>query len=241
MKYRHIIHIINASLLFMGASIHAQSPNAVPENKYGLKPIATWQAYAATVARDSNQRMVAVKDYLSPVLTDWYYESKQNFTGQVLYQNPEVLVRLPVAKALAQVQVALKQRGLSLLFYDAYRPYAVTEKMWEIVPDERYAANPAKGSGHNRGIAVDITLADLATGKPLPMPTRFDDFSERAHHDYMQLDSAVIANRQLLRNVMQQNGFTALSSEWWHYSFTAASSHFPVLNLSFKAFRKRAF
>lgn len=224
----------------MGASIYAQSPNAVPENKYGLKLISTWQAYTATIAKDSNQRMVAIKGYISPVFTDWYYASKQNFTGQVLYHNPEVLVRLPVAKALAKVQAALKLQGLSLLFYDAYRPYAVTEKMWEIVPDERYAANPAKGSGHNRGIAVDITLADIATGQPLAMPTRFDDFSEKAHHDYMQLDSTVIANRQLLRDVMQQNGFTALSTEWWHYSFTGASSQFPVLNIPFKVFSKQA-
>lgn len=223
----------------MGASIYAQRPNAVPENKYGLKPISTWQAYSQTVTKDSNQRIVTVKDYITPLLTNWYYAGKNNFTGQVLYHNPEVLVRLPVAKALAKVQEALKQQGLSLLFFDAYRPYAVTQKMWEIVPDERYAANPAKGSGHNRGIAVDITLANITTGQPLEMPTPFDDFTEKAHHNYMQLDSTVIANRQLLKNVMQQNGFTPLATEWWHYSFTETNTIFPVLNLPFKAFQKK--
>ncbi|WP_164974333.1 M15 family metallopeptidase [Filimonas effusa] len=217
----------------------------MPENKYGLKVISNQASYAATIALDSNQRMVAVKDYFSPVLTNWYYARPGNFTGQVLYQNPEVLVRLPVAKALARVQAALRQRGFSLLFYDAYRPYSVTEKMWKIVPDERYAANPAKGSGHNRGIAVDVTLADLATGRELAMPTGFDDFSEKAHHDYMQLDSAVIANRLLLRTVMQAYGFTALSTEWWHYSYTGnaatdTATRFGILNLPFEAFLRRA-
>jgi D-alanyl-D-alanine dipeptidase len=219
-------------------SVSAQSPNAVPENKYGLTVISNMAAYCQTVTADSNNRMVAVKNYVSPLLTDWQYATIANFTHTILYQQPDAFVRLPVAKALARVQAALRKQGLSLLFYDAYRPYAITEKMWEIVPDDRYAANPAKGSGHNRGIAVDVTLAGLQTGKPLLMPTPFDDFTERAHHKYMQLDSIILANRALLKSVMEQHGFTALSTEWWHYYYTGAGASFALLNLSFEALRQ---
>jgi D-alanyl-D-alanine dipeptidase len=238
MKYSHIFNIISACLFIIITSVSAQSPNAVPENKYGLKVINSISAYSETVAADSNNRMVAVKNYVSPLFTDWQYATPHNFTHTVLYQHPEVLVRLPVAKALAQVQAALRKQGLSLLFYDAYRPYAITEKMWEIVPDDRYAANPAKGSGHNRGIAVDITLANLQTGRPVTMPTPFDDFTEQAHHNYMQLDSTTLANRYLLKSVMEQHGFTALSTEWWHYYYTGTNTTFALLDLSFEVLRQ---
>jgi D-alanyl-D-alanine dipeptidase len=109
--------------------------------------------------------------------------------------------------------------------------------MWEIVPDERYAANPAKGSGHNRGIAVDVTLVNLLTGKELAMPTDFDDFSEKAHHDYMHLDSTIIANRKILRDVMEQHGFVALQTEWWHYSLPDPKKY-QLMDLDFDQLRR---
>lgn len=234
MKCKHscAIPIICLALFFTNA--YAQRPNIIPQNKYGLTVICTIDDYRKTVAADSNNRMVPVNNYVSPLLTDFTYATTANFTKTILYMHPQVLVRLPVARALQAAQQQLAQKGLSLLFYDAYRPYAVTEKMWEIVPDERYAANPAQGSGHNRGIAVDITLANLKTGKPLDMPTPFDDFTEKAHHNYTKLDSAIIANRLLLKTVMEQNGFTALATEWWHYYYTGRSNTaFAILDLSF--------
>lgn len=181
--------------------------------------------------------MVALKNYVSPLLTDWQYATTSNFTKTVLYNHPEAFVRLPVAKALKNIQLQLATQGLSLRFFDAYRPYSITEKMWEIVPDERYAANPAKGSGHNRGIAVDITLANIKTGENLTMPTPFDDFTERAHHNYAQLDSTTLANRALLKKVMEQHGFTALATEWWHYYYT--KGNFALLDLSFEDLQKQ--
>lgn len=201
-----------------------------------MRVITTAALYNQTVTADSNNCMVPLKQYISPLFSDIQYATNQNFTKTVLYSHPQLAARLPVARSLQKVQQQLALLGLSLFFYDAYRPYSVTEKMWEIVPDERYAANPAKGSGHNRGIAVDITLADLKTGKPVAMPTAFDNFTEKAHHNYMQLDSAVIANRALLKKVMEQNGFTALSTEWWHYSYTGASTAFAILDLPFQLF-----
>jgi zinc D-Ala-D-Ala dipeptidase len=100
------------------------------------------------------------------------------------------------------------------------------------VKDERYAANPAIGSGHNRGIAVDLTLADLKTHELLPMPTGFDNFSDSAHQDFKGLDDKVIANRDLLRQVMEKYGFTQLSTEWWHFSWSGNKT-FEVLDLDF--------
>jgi D-alanyl-D-alanine dipeptidase len=109
--------------------------------------------------------------------------------------------------------------------------------MWEIVPDDRYAANPANGSGHNRGIAVDLTLTELKTGNKLPMPTDYDDFTDSAHHTFMELDSTVLANRNLLKGVMEHYGFKALETEWWHYSLPNAK-YYPLMDISFKKLRR---
>lgn len=194
--------------------------------------VQTAKGYLTEVQSDSNFRMVSLTKYLQPLFNDLRYGTKQNFTGKVLYHDPVAYLRLPVARALQAVQQELQSRHLAIKIWDAYRPYAVTVEMWKVVPDERYAANPAKGSGHNRGAAVDLTLVDLTTGKELPMPTGFDDFTEKAHHNYMNLPAAVLANRQLLRDVMERNGFVALETEWWHYSL-ANAKQFSLLDLDF--------
>ena len=200
--------------------------------------ITTIRKYYETVSQDSTQKMVNLASYVSPLYTDWKYASINNFTGKILYKKPMAYVRLPIAEALQKVQKELSGFGLSLIFYDAYRPYSVTKKMWKAVPDERYTANPAKGSGHNRGASVDVSLVNTITGKPLPMPTTFDNFSDTAHHDYMQLPEEVIQNRQLLRKVMEKYGFVALKTEWWHYSWPGAAQKFALLDLSFRKLRR---
>lgn len=146
-------------------------------------------------------------------------------------------MRLAAAKALQNVCIALKKQLLGIKIFDAYRPYSVTKTMWQIVPDDRYAANPAKGSGHNRGIAIDLTLIDLLTKKELAMPTAFDDFTEKSHHNYMLLDSEVLKNRKMLKDVMEQKGFIALDTEWWHYYLPNASKY-ELLDFDFKQMKK---
>ncbi len=194
------------------------------------------QTYLAGIQKDSSKRMVSLTKYLQPLFKDFIYETEQNFTKKVLYTRPQAFLRIPAAEALQAVQDELKQQNLALKIFDAYRPYSVTVEMWKAVPDERYAANPAKGSGHNRGVAVDVTLVDLTTGKEVPMPTSFDDFSEKAHHNYMQLDAAIIANRSLLRKTMEKHGFIALETEWWHY-YLSNPTRFELLDLSFDQLR----
>jgi len=104
------------------------------------------------------------------------------------------------------------------------------------VPDDRYAADPRKGSGHNRGVAVDLTIIKLPAGDTIPMPTGYDDFTEKAHYSYQPSDTTVLANRTLLRNIMEQHGFTALPTEWWHF-YLADYKKYPLLNLGFDTFR----
>jgi zinc D-Ala-D-Ala dipeptidase len=109
--------------------------------------------------------------------------------------------------------------------------------MWEPVQDDRYAADPKKGSGHNRGTAADLTIIYLSTGKELPMGTGFDNFSDTAHHNFTGLPAEVLKNRALLKKTMEENGFKALDTEWWHYSLPNAKEY-ELLNLSFAALAK---
>lgn len=215
--------------------IEAQSPNTLPQSK--LIVIHTKPYYQTTIFEDTMKQIVAINKYITTIKTDFVYATENNFTHQILYKKPTAYLRLAAAKALKAVANTLQEKGLGLLIYDAYRPYSVTKTMWQIVPDDRYAANPAKGSGHNRGIAVDLTLYDFKTGNPLPMPTAFDDFTEKAHHNYMQLDSVVIVNRALLKTTMEQHGFKALETEWWHY-YLPNSNYYELLDFDFKQMKK---
>lgn len=214
---------------------HAACSQRISTLHHVSKPhvINSFKSYEQSIKHDINKRLVPLKYYVTPLLSDWKYAATHNFTHRILYFNPVAYARLPVAVALKKVQEELALKGLGLMFFDAYRPYSVTKQMWKVVPDERYAANPSKGSGHNRGAAVDVTLAKISTGEQLVMPTGFDNFSEKAHHSYMNLPESVLKNRALLKTTMEKYGFEALSTEWWHYSLPNAV-RFELLDLSFK-------
>ncbi len=184
--------------------------------------------------------MIGLQGFLTPFYSDFKYATNRNFTKEVLYTQPEPYLRLPAAKALKNALSILKSKGLTLKIYDAYRPYSVTKKMWKIVPDDRYAANPAKGSSHNRGTAVDVTLVYLKTGVELEMPTEYDNFTTKAHHNYRQLPKRVIKNRALLKSVMEQAGFVALNTEWWHYALKGSGEKFHLLDLDFSEVKQVA-
>ncbi|HSV12291.1 MAG TPA: M15 family metallopeptidase, partial [Hanamia sp.] len=169
---------------------------------------------------------------------DLKYATEDNFMHQKLYAPVRTTyLRKPAADSLKKVVEELKKEGMGIKIFDAYRPYSVTEKMWEKVKDDRYAADPAKGSGHNRGTAVDLTLIDLKTKRELPMGTGFDNFSDTAHIDFTHLASDVLNNRYVLRKVMEKYGFIQLSTEWWHY-YLPNSSFYELLDLSFSDLRK---
>jgi D-alanyl-D-alanine dipeptidase len=192
------------------------------------------KAYRQVALSDSSYRMASLIKYVPGVKMDLRYSTRNNFTRLQLYPSiTDTYMRLPAAIALGRVQKELSKQNLGLVIFDAYRPYHITVRMWELIRDERYVADPAKGSGHNRGTAVDLGLIDLSTKKPLDMGTGFDNFTGTAHHDYTSLPAAVLRNRKLLKDVMEKHGFKPLSTEWWHYSFTSGKE-FDVLDLEFK-------
>lgn len=157
---------------------------------------------------------VAVLD--PSIVHDIKYATADNFTGQVLYPSARCLLREPVAHRLLQAQRNLRGQGLGLKVFDCYRPIEVQRKMWTIYPDEDYVANPASGSRHNRGASVDVGLVD-ATGRELPMPSNFDEFSARSHLAFMAASPEALRNRQILQAALGQAGFLPLPTEWWHF------------------------
>ena len=195
-------------------------------------------SFQQSVQTNPLKEMVVLKNYIPGIQIEFPYGSSNNFTGRQIYvDQPEAYLRINAAKSLQKAQAFLKTKGIGIKVWDAYRPYAITEKLWEVVRDEKYTANPAKGSAHNRGIAVDLTLVDLTTGVELDMGTGFDHFSDTAHHGFTSLTPAILKNRKLLRSVMEANGFRALESEWWHYTFISDISY-EILNLSFAELSK---
>jgi zinc D-Ala-D-Ala dipeptidase len=229
--------VLIANLLFF-VQVSSQLPNTLPKNEFGLQVIDNQLLYAKSVILDSTKKMVLLQNYLSQYKVIWYYATANNFTKQKLYNNPLLIVRNATAIALQAVETDLAKNNLGLIFYDAYRPYSVTKKMWAIVPDEKYAANPAYGSGHNRGAAVDVGLYNLQTGEIVEMPTAFDDFTEKAHHNYMNASAIAIKNRNMLKLTMEKHGFVSLATEWWHYSLPNAAKRFEILDINFKKLKR---
>ncbi|MFA5833524.1 MAG: M15 family metallopeptidase [Bacteroidota bacterium] len=154
----------------------------------------------------------------SSFVLDIRYATDNNFTKRVLYPAAKAKLRREAAESLASVQRELKSKNLGLKIYDGYRPLSIQWKLWEVVPNEDFVANPKKGSKHNRGAAVDLTIVD-SLGSELEMPTGYDDFTEKASHDFLNISESALQNRALLKDVMTRHGFLPIKSEWWHYDF----------------------
>lgn len=177
--------------------------------------------------------MVDLEKFIPGLRFDIRYATPDNFVKETLYPEARCLLRRETAEKLKRVQDALEKRALGLKLFDGYRPLAVQKKMWDKFPVEGYVANPAKGSNHNRGAAVDLTLTDAA-GKELPMPSAYDEFSERAHRDFAGGTEEERNNRKVLEEAMQAEGFIGLRSEWWHFD-DADAKKYPVLDLPFSS------
>jgi D-alanyl-D-alanine dipeptidase len=186
-------------------------------------------AGAALALAPTNAQLVELNKIVPDLILDVRYATENNFTKRRLYPVARVFLVRSAAVRLAQVQRDLRREGLRLKVYDGYRPLAVTKVMWDLIHDERYVADPAKGSRHNRGAAVDVTLLDGA-GRELPMPTGYDDFSERAHRNYPGLSSERLRNRATLERAMARRGFVGLPTEWWHFD-AVDWKDYPVLDI----------
>lgn len=210
--------------------------NAQKINKYGLKIIENPQYYSQEVANNKSLELTELKTLIPDLLYDLRYATKNNFTGKRLYPSgtSSAFLRSEAANALKLVAEDLRKQGYYLKIYDAYRPYSVTEKFWKLIGDERYVAHPRGGSGHNRGLAVDLTLVSVATGKEIEMGTGYDDFNEIAWHGAEGISENAKANREVLKNAMLQHGFRLFETEWWHYSWPNTNNLYDVMDIPFR-------
>src|SRR5436189_851072 len=166
---------------------------------------------------------------------DIRYATTNNFLGSVFYSSPHAFLQRPAAQALVRASRALRPLGYGLLIHDAYRPWYVTKVFWDATPPASrwLVADPSKGSKHNRGAAVDITLYDLKTSAPVEMPSTYDEATPRAYADFLGGTSLQRWHRALLRRALEREGFTVNPSEWWHFDFRGWE-HYPILNITFE-------
>jgi len=202
------------------------------QNKYGLTPVKL-EEYKQSVKTNSDNELVNLATYIPGVVLDIRYATPNNFTGEKIYNLPRAYARKPVAEALKKIQADLKPQGMGLKIFDGYRPYSATVKFYEVYRDTTYVASPYKGSRHNRGCALDLTLIDLKTGKELPMPTEWDSFQKEAWPSTPVADPKIRANRKLLIDVMEKHGFKVNSSEWWHFDFVGWQKY-EVMDIDFE-------
>jgi len=169
------------------------------------------------------------------VRLDVRYATERNFVGRPVYRQARVFLQRPAAEAVARAHRGLAARGYGLLVFDGYRPWSVTRLFWQVTPPHlrEFVADPRKGSRHNRGCAVDLTLFDLATGREVEMPTPYDDFTEKAAQDYAGATPAQAAHRAILREAMVKEGFLVYPSEWWHFDYKDWREY-PILDVPFE-------
>jgi zinc D-Ala-D-Ala dipeptidase len=205
---------------------------AAQENKYGLNPTKL-EAYKASVKENPNKELIDLEKLIPGLVLDIRYATTNNFTGERIYTLAKAYARKSVAEALKRAQAVLKEKGLGIKVFDAYRPYKATVRFYEVYKDTTYVASPYKGSRHNRGCAIDMTLIDLKTGQELKMPTGYDSFQKAAWPSTPVADPEVRKNRQLIIDVMKQQGFKVNGSEWWHFDFIGWTKY-DVLDIDFE-------
>ncbi|MBU1041804.1 MAG: M15 family metallopeptidase [Proteobacteria bacterium] len=192
------------------------------------------------LAADNAAKNLGAAGFVEPstidksLVLDIRYATENNFTGKRVYPSARCFLRADVAKRLLTVQETLRGQGLGLKIYDCYRPFSVQEAFWAIMPDERYVGKPARENGvivkssrHNRGAAVDVTLVD-AKGRELPMPTGYDDFTDKAHRDSPAASPEARRNSQTLEHAMANQGFEPLPTEWWHFDGSGWQGYEPL-------------
>ena len=165
---------------------------------------------------------------------DIRYASANNFLGRPVYTEARAFLQRPAAEALVRANQSLRKQGYGLVIHDGYRPWAVTKIFWDATPEDKkqFVADPAQGSKHNRGCAVDLSIFDLKSGKIVEMPSGYDEMSERSHINYTGGTDAARRLRDMLRSAMEAEGFAVYEPEWWHYDYKDWKEY-PILNTSF--------
>ena len=165
---------------------------------------------------------------------DVRYATANNFTGRAVYPEARVFLQRPAAEALARAHRRVHQQGFGMILFDGYRPWSVTKLFWDVTPaaKKEFVADPAVGSRHNRGCAIDLALCDLATSAPVPMPSGYDEMTSRSYPHYTGGSEESRRNRDVLRAAMEAEGFTVYPSEWWHFDY-GDYAKYPIMNASF--------
>jgi D-alanyl-D-alanine dipeptidase len=166
---------------------------------------------------------------------DIRYATSNNFLGTPVYTQARAFLQGAAAEALLRAHRELKAQGYGLIIHDGYRPWYVTKIFWDATPDDKkiFVADPAEGSRHNRGCAVDLSLYDLKTGEEVKMPSGYDEMTHRAFADYSGGTTDERARRALLRQAMEKQGFTVYPQEWWHFDYKDWKQY-PILNVKFE-------
>ncbi len=205
----------------------AETSTAPEQEVEVIDTVSTDVEPSATSMRDwsdlNDTTFIRLADYSADFVYDMRYATENNFLKAQVYECAECYTRLKTAKALVAANADFMEQGYRIKFFDCYRPNDVQYKMWEIVPNPQYVADPVKGSIHNKGGAVDITLVSL-DGAYVDMGTDFDFFGRRAYHDNTDLPIEILANRKILKETMERHGFWSIRTEWWHYNLGSASN-----------------
>ena len=172
----------------------------------------------------------------STIRLDIRYATANNFAGRPVYTEARAFLQRPAADALVRAHRSLREHGYGLVIFDGYRPWRVTKLFWDITPPDKreFVADPSKGSKHNRGCAVDLSLYDLKTGRQVEMPSGYDEMSERAHPNYAGGTAESRRLRDLLRAAMEREGFIVEPNEWWHFNYKDWQQY-PILDIPFAA------
>lgn len=171
---------------------------------------------------------------------DIRYATSNNFLGRPVYKQARAFLQRPAAQALVRANKALRKKGYGLLIHDGYRPWSVTKAFWDATPADKkeFVADPAQGSRHNRGCAIDLSLFSLKTGKAVVMPSAYDEMTERSHINYAGGTDEQRRVRDLLRAAMEAEGFTVYEPEWWHYDYKDWKEY-PIQNIAFSEIAKQ--
>jgi len=165
--------------------------------------------------------LIELTELSNTIKLDIRYATANNFVGRPVYTEARAFLQRAAAAAVVRVHEKLREQGLGLVIFDGYRPWTITKLFWEVVPEDKrkFVADPAKGSKHNRGCAVDLSIYNLRSGKLIDMPSDFDEFTERASPNYTGGTEKERANRDLLRSLMEAEGFSVNPNEWWHFDY----------------------
>jgi D-alanyl-D-alanine dipeptidase len=222
MKLRCLYSVLT---FFIFLTTFSQTKKTLLKNEIVLD---TSFAAALDISKLRNSSFVDISQIDSTFVIDMPYATEFNFLKQKVYDCQSCYLRKKTAIALIKANNKFKELGYHIKIYDCYRPLDVQKKMWTIVSDPKYVANPATGSIHNRGGAIDITLVN-ANNIELDMGTKFDFFGEEASHDFLDLPVSVLENRKLLKKILKESGFESFDSEWWHYNLKGARK-LPISN-----------